>query len=331
GLLTTADDMGRFLSAMLASARGGRSFLKAGTVAEMWRRQNGKQKADLDFSVGLGWWLGPVDSLPGETVVVHGGDWLPFCSLALVLPERDLAIFVMANSLEGDSSMSLEPLALELLRAFAASERGVELGRAEAAGPSRPVPADLRARLVGDWASLAGLIRIGEAGGRLKIGFAGKTFDAALRTDGRVEMQLRLLGCKLPVAALEEFQLSAEESEGRPLLGFRSHGILLSACERVAPVEPGPEWRARVGRYRLVNAAEGLVRDVELGLSPEGYLTLRYKFFGGPRPREYPLAVLDGKRAILMGSGRNLGESVVAELREGRERLRWSGFLLERR
>ena len=331
GLLTTARDMGRFLSAMLAVNAGKPGLVVKGTLASMWTRQNGSLAEDLDFRIGLGWWLGPFDNLPGEKVVAHGGDWLPFLSLAIILPERDLAIFIMANSLAGSGSMTLEDLALSTARSFAASERGAELPASPPVTTSRAIPIALQSAVTGDWTSLMGLVRIRRAHGGLRVHFTGKWFDCVLRSDGRLGLEARLLGIKLPVAELDEYSLSAETVNGQGVLGFRCHGILVSVCHRVQDAPVDAAWKARVGAWQIpASDADGLVQGVELRMDEAGRLLLSYRFFGSPRPREYPLETLSPSRARLMGSGRALGESLVVE-GEGRDQhLIWSGFHLTR-
>jgi CubicO group peptidase (beta-lactamase class C family) len=331
GMITTASDMGRFLSAMLAIEQGLPGILSKETLSSMWTRQNGGVAEDLDFRIGLGWWLGPFDSLPGERVVVHGGDWLPFLSLAMIFPERGLAIFVMANSLDGSGSMTLEDLALAVGRSFIESERGAVLPEAPPVMTSREIPADMRSAVTGDWTSMAGILRVREEKGGLRVNFAGKWFDCVLRSDGRLGMEARLLGIRLPVAELDEYSLSAETLDGKRLLGFRCHGILLSVCQRVLEAPVDAAWKARAGAWSLPEAdAGGLVQGVELEVDADGRLLLKYRFFGNPVPREYPVETLSESRARIMGSGRALGESLIIDGRGNDERLVWSGFRLVR-
>jgi CubicO group peptidase (beta-lactamase class C family) len=331
GMLTTANDMGRFLSQMLALRRGKPGLLSSQTLTAMWTRQNGAVAEDLGFRIGLGWWLGPFDSLPGEELVVHGGDWLPFLSLVMILPQRDLAVFIMANSLDGSGSMTLEDLAMAAARSFAKSERGAELSAAPPLTTSRRIPAGVGAAVTGDWSSMAGMLRIREEGGGLRVNFAGKWFDCVWRSDGRLGFEARILGFTLPVAELAEYSLSAETVNGEPALGFRCHGILLSVCRRVHSAPVDAAWKGRVGPWKIpAGEATDLVQGVELTLDNQGRLLLCYRFFGSPVPRVYPLETLSETRARLMGSGRGLGESLVVEGDGIDERLVWSGFHMVR-
>ena len=156
GLLTTARDMDRFLSAMLAISDGKPGLLSKKTLASMWTRQNGSIAEDLDFKIGLGW------------------------------------------------------LALSAARSFVASERGAELPAALIIATSREIPIALQSAVTGDWTSMVGLVRIRQAKRGLRVNFAGKWFDCVLRRDGRLGIEARLLGIKLPVAELDEYSLSAE-------------------------------------------------------------------------------------------------------------------------
>jgi CubicO group peptidase (beta-lactamase class C family) len=331
GLLTTARDMGRFLSAMLAIQGGKAGILRTGTLTSMWSRQNGGIDADLDFSIGLGWWLGPFDSLPGEKIIAHGGDWLPFVSLAMIFPERDLAIFIMANSLDGSGSMTLEDLAVSTATSFAASERGVTMRVAPPITTSREIPVALRSAVTGDWTSMAGVLRIRQANGGLRVNFAGKWFDAVARSDGRLGLEARILGIRLPVAELDEYSLSAETVSGHRALGFRCHGILLSVCQEVGETPVDAAWKARVGAWAIpASQASTLVEGVALTTDDAGRLLLSYRFFGNPTPREYPLETLSPTRARLQGSGRGLGESLVVDGEGADQRLMWSGFSMTR-
>jgi CubicO group peptidase (beta-lactamase class C family) len=282
GMLTTARDMGRFLSAMLAISKGQPGILRPETLASMWTRQNGGVAEDLDFSIGLG-------------------------------------------------SMTLEDLALAAARSFAASERGVQLPASPAVTTDRRIPSALQSAVSGDWTTMAGLLRIRPVKSGLRVNLAGKWFDAVLRSDGRLGLEARLLGIKLPVAELGEYSLSAETVDGEGVLGFRGHGILLSVCHRVRDTAVDSAWKARVGPWKIpASEAGSLVQGVELKMDDAGRLLLRYRFFGNPRPREYPLETLSASRARLMGSGRSLGESLVVEGEGPDQRLIWSGFHLTR-
>jgi hypothetical protein len=269
--------------------------------------------------------------MPGEKIVVHGGDWLPFLSLAMIFPERDLAIFIMANSLDGSGSMTLEDLALSTARSFAASERGAALPATPSVTTSRDIPAALQSAVTGDWASMVGLMRIKQERGGLRVNFAGKWFDCVLRSDGRLGLEARILGITLPVAELEEYTLSAETLNGKGLLGFRCHGILLSVCQRVQDAPVDAAWKARVGAWKIpASDSSSLVEGVALRMDEAGRLLLSYRFFGNPTPREYPVETLSPARARLMGSGRALGESLMVEGEGPDERLIWSGFHMAR-
>ena len=105
-LNTTAVDMGKFMQSMLASYNSDEGLLSQDTVKEIFAPSNVGVPADLDFQIGLTWWIVDFQKLPDEFIVGHGGDLPPYHSLLIMLPERNISICVMVNSIEGVGSFS---------------------------------------------------------------------------------------------------------------------------------------------------------------------------------------------------------------------------------
>ena len=76
-LNTTAVDMGKFMQSMLASYNYDEGLLSQNTVKEIFEPSNVGVPADLDFQIGLTWWIVDFQKLPGEFIVGHGGDLPP--------------------------------------------------------------------------------------------------------------------------------------------------------------------------------------------------------------------------------------------------------------
>jgi hypothetical protein len=134
---------------------------------------------------------------------------------------------------------------------FSASERGAKLPPSPTVTTSRKIPTALKDAVTGDWASMMGLIRMRQEKGGLRVHFAGRWFDAVLRSDGRLGMEAHFLGFKLPVAELEEYSVSLESVDGQSLLGFRCHGILLSTCQKVESIPRDDAWKGRLGSWEI--------------------------------------------------------------------------------
>jgi CubicO group peptidase (beta-lactamase class C family) len=91
-LITTADDAGRYLAAVLSGgALDGARILGERSIAQMWAPAF--HVADtLDY--GLGWFLSRQEGLDA---VVHPGELLTMGSMFVVVPERRLGVAVLAN------------------------------------------------------------------------------------------------------------------------------------------------------------------------------------------------------------------------------------------
>jgi CubicO group peptidase (beta-lactamase class C family) len=166
GALTTADDVGRYLRALLnGGTLDGARVLGPEPVKAMWTPQfrTGEKTA-----VGLGWMLEDVDGEPGWTWT---GDVGTSSSVFLVLPERSLGVAVIANS---DAPASLNQLAQALVAIALGGEppvapATVDVAHLPTAEPDRST-----------WDSYAGLytrerdaVRVSRVGDHLVASIAG--------------------------------------------------------------------------------------------------------------------------------------------------------------
>ncbi len=259
-LNVSAEDMGRFITAVIASARGGSgtqpggkdTLLDAGAQLEMWKRQNEGCSLDFDFSIGLGWWLLELPELRGERLVGHGGDLDSFHALLVVDPARSLGAFVMVNSAKGLGSFSLSGIAAEALGAFGAVTGGAE-GGASSAPEEAPMPAGLSSRLEGNFATGFGLVAMKPAAKGLSLRAFGMKLAGRYRDDGSIGISLRILGMKLPVPVLEQLSIKSERIGDETILCFRAGGSLLAIGRKIGAPELDPAWIARVGKWVAID------------------------------------------------------------------------------
>lgn len=96
GVISSANDMLRWIELQLGKGefRGQRLF-EAGVVQETWRPHNAFRR----FSAyGLGWSLGEKAGMP---VVSHGGGYDGMYSRVVMVPESNLGIVILTNSMTG--------------------------------------------------------------------------------------------------------------------------------------------------------------------------------------------------------------------------------------
>lgn len=98
GLITTPNDMGRWLLAHINGGRlRGRQVLPAAAIAESHRAMvpmSGGSRGLQNIGFGLGW---RVSLLDGDTLLEHGGGFTGFATHMSVMPHRRIGVAVMAN------------------------------------------------------------------------------------------------------------------------------------------------------------------------------------------------------------------------------------------
>lgn len=307
-LSTTAIDMGIFLQSMLRSYNSGEGLLSQQTVKEMFTPSNTGVPFDLDFQIGLTWWIVDFQKLPGEFIVGHGGDLPPYHALVIMLPERDISVFVMVNSVEGVGSFSLTQMVTEAVRTFLKPEVQWPLAPAPEASPIMEIPASVKSRLLGYYASPVGLSEIKETGNKLKIYTFNKWFDVYYHEDETLTLGYKLFGLfplKMPV--FEEISISMENIGEDPAINLRIQGILISPAVKIDPQPITPEWLSRIGRYESVRSeVMPQYTDFKLEIDKNsGFLCLYVK--NTKEWSKFPLQVINQDSAQLMGIGRSLG------------------------
>ena len=319
--LTSAEDMAKFLSAVISSANGTECGpLAPSTQREMWSRQNDGVVLDLDFAIGLGWWLTPLQSLPGESIVQHGGDLDPFCAFVGIAPPRSLGVFVMANSAKGFGSLTLgNGVAADVLREFARAKGGPAMAAEPPAPAHAPMPPDLAARFVGNYATPMGLLSIKKRGRTFAVKSVGKWMEGYYRTNGSFGLRAKVLGVELPIAALKELSLTPESVGGQTAVAFRACGTLLGVGLRVKPGTPSSAWLSRSGAWAPIERERAPeIRRARLDLDRgTGLFLLSLKFQMGDLA--HPLRVISDREAIFEGAGRNLGTTVSVSEENGVE------------
>ena len=328
-LNTSAADMGIFLQSILASYRSDDGLLASETTKEMFTTSNKSVAADLNFKIGLTWWVIDFKKLPGEYIVGHGGDLPPYHALALVLPERDLSVFIMVNSVDGVGSFSLADIAAESIRTFAKSKGQLPIPDALEKSPVMDIPANIKADLPGYYASPAGLSEIKVSGNTLKMYAFNQWLDVYYHADNTLTLGYKLLGIfplKMPV--FDELSVSLEDSGSTPAINLRLQGVLISPALKIQPTPIDPSWTERCGRYEALGT-EVMPHYTDFKIEVDkksGFLCLFTKSDG--QWSKFPLETKNANSAQLMGTGRGLGGVIRAENGKGGEILRFLNFEL---
>ncbi|MBI5015054.1 MAG: beta-lactamase family protein [Deltaproteobacteria bacterium] len=337
GLNTTVLDLSRFVRMVFGSGQWrGQTVLQPKSVAEMLRPQNKDAPLDLDFRVGLSWFLtgvGDIDIRDAGTVAYHAGATLFHRSLIVTLPEHKLAVIVLANS--PSASPVLGRVATEVLRLALFAKTGLRPTEEDAArgspqGADGPNPDTW----TGWYATVFGLVEVASTGPAHRVEMLGRSFRLIPRGDDEFGLRYSFLGF-LPIraAGLDRVRLSRAEVLGHDMLVARSGGRSLPVGEKIAPAPIPDSWEGRLGEYEVdgLGADRPLLERISLRRRG-GFLILEITaplLFGNPTAQA--LAPVSETEAIVLGFGRNSGETVRAIRKNGSEFLVYAGYVLKRK
>ncbi len=336
GLNASAAGVARFLTMMLARGEvDGHRILLPESVDEMLRAQNAGVPLDLDVRVGLGWMLSAFGQwrLDGAgTVAHHAGATDLFHAQLYLLPDQRLGVVVLANSAEAGrvvEHVAAETLALALeARTGHRANHPPPVPKAE-----RPATAEERADFTGDYTTLAGPVHISAQGERLRARALGHDFDLRPRTDGSFGLSHEVLGLfPVDLGMLGEIGFRRRMVAGRELLVGKVGGREIRVGERLPAPPPSPAWRARLGRYVLLDGGEDhrFVDAVELA-EDGGFLLLRFHAVDALF-EQHPVIVqpLSDDEAWLLQDLAGRGERLRWSQESGEDRLWIAGYTFAR-
>jgi len=331
GLATTAIDLGRFLQASFNSGSfAGKSVWSENSGREWVRVQNADVALDLDRDIGLGWQLSGVDLAGGGMVASRVGATLLHRSRIAMLPQHKLGIAILSNST--NSFRAQESIENELLALALEIKTGISQPKE---GPtSTPLPAPVAA-FAPVYATNIGLISVRPDGANYRANVMGWDLKLTPRKDQWYTIEYSFFGF-IPI----KLDWIADVAVAPVQVAGRSAVSLLYKNQRslfgidYAPREPDKAWLARVGRYEAV-ARDELLDQMEVTsgeLKIEGrQLVFAYRLpWKLPLTLSVPIQPLDAETAIIPGLGTGLNETVRVVKTGDQERLRYSGYELER-
>lgn len=327
GLNTSTADMGRLLRAILAggSLDDARVIGKE-TLEEMFESQNRNISLDLDIVNGLGWFL-EQDSIAGAGAVIrHGGTTLSYGGEVIILPDKGLAVVVLANA-EGSRGVASKLGESILSRVLQTNPEAVptDIFIAEL----EKVVEDFQpAEMAGNYATDFGLISIRPKDAKLCACIVEETFDLIPYPNGWFGIGQSARG-SLPGSfkSLAEMQFQTQVVEGREVVVAKKGDKRIVLGEKIPPTPVPASWMERVGSYEVTNPdTEFPLEEPELKLR-DGQLCMSYKLPRlSPKTIQVPLRAISDTEAIILGLGRTRGETLRVIKTAGEERLRYSGF-----
>ena len=331
-LYASAMDLSRFIQMVFAHGIAGHEkILNSGTLSEMLRPQNGHVLLDLDFQIGLGWFLNDVDIKNAGLVASHGGASSLFYSQLITLPEHKLGVVVLANS--STARYLVDHIAEETLKLALETKTGIK--QPETKKPSRePVSPWSTLALKdfeGHYATGPRIYKVSTRGDRLYTRLMGRSVRLVPHGSGMFSIQYRLFGfIPVKLGPLEELTFSLERIAGREILVLHHDGKKYLLGEKIEPPSIPDAWLKRLGDYELVNTGDyfPLIENVNLRVEDNLLIvditTPKLGALGFERWRAAMSPVSDTE-AIILGLGRSMGETIHVVTKSGEERLLYSG------
>ena len=337
GLNASVLDLSHFLSMVFAEGRAGEAqILRPESIREMLRPQNTAAPFDFNFHTGLGWMLstlGPSTIQGAGTVAHHAGATVHYRAQLYALPEHKLGVVVLANT--SSAGRSVDRIAIEALTLALQAKRGIRQPPPlkSTALPAEWPLAQLQA-YVGEYTSLAGHLHIHLDGGQLRADALGRSFNLLPRSDGRLGMQYKLLGLMaVDLGSLDAVGFSLRRVNGREVLVGSVGDQDMLIGERVDPPADITPWRARLGRYEIVNAGDDHTSVDRAALREEnGVLVAELAITDQPGPPSHiVLQPLSADTALLLGPLADSGETLRCAVGiGGADECITSGYVLRR-
>jgi CubicO group peptidase (beta-lactamase class C family) len=337
-LYASATDLSRFIQMIFANGAAGRQrILKPETLSEMLRPQNNHVPLDLDFRIGLGWFLNDVDIENAGLVASHGGALSLFYSQLIILPEHKLGVVVLANS--SSARGVVNRVTEETLKLALEAKTGIT--QPEVAKPlHEPIPPWSEKVLKdyeGHYATGLRVYTVTAKGDRLYTRLLGLPVELVPHGIGKFSIQYRLFGF-LPIKAkqLEGLQFSLTRIKGHEVLVLHHKGKKYLLGEKIESRPIPDAWLKRVGDYELVNPDDYFPLIEKADLSYENNLLLldvTTPMLGALGTERWRFAIrpVSQTEAVVLGLGRNMGETIHVVTESGEERLRYSGCEFRRK
>ncbi|VAX09280.1 hypothetical protein MNBD_GAMMA26-364 [hydrothermal vent metagenome] len=317
-LAATADDMGKFMIALL---NDGAEILQPQSLQEMFRQQNAGSPLDGPIKVGLSFFINDLDGkINARRNISHAGGLEGHQALMVSLPDDDLAIAVMTNSNAG--MKLIYQLADDVLAAAYHVKTGETLPEIE-----KPKTISLSQKQLGAYVGYYVtpydadvLWRIYTKKGKFLVRAGSTTLELVPHEGGVFSLQYKLFGfIPLDLEELRDVWLHGAIVGDLPHFWLNTLGVFLS------PVDPVPvlqSWKDLVGEYKVDNLNDESV------LKESGAVIKWDKKSGFLLINGRPVRTINDRYAVYMGNARGFGGTIE---RLSGDRLYYSGLIYSRK
>jgi len=315
-------DLAQFVKCMLAFETDAETkLISAESYQEMIKKQNTNIDLDLDFSIGLAWWLNKPKQLDyAGDVISHGGDTEAFHSMLSILKDKKLGVIVLTNTDRGAAIRS--DLSFKILASALKHKEGLEKNTENTNKPTMAKNLSWYKTFSGDYASPIGILSLKSKSKFLKTKIQGIPINLYPMSDSSFLAKINLLGIKIPLQN-EKFYFKVFGADSVLAMNNEILG------QKIQVSEFDTLWNQYLGKYKNNEIGNNRFypEDVEL-FRQENYLIIKMTVYG--QKLSLLLETISDKHAKIKGLGRNMQEYIYLKENNGRIYLEYSGFSLEK-
>ncbi|MCB1190680.1 MAG: beta-lactamase family protein [Leptospiraceae bacterium] len=312
----------------------GKQVIHPATLSEMTKVQNTEVPLDMDFKIGLGYWI---HHIGGKLAIFHGGDLPPFHAFLMMLPEEKIGAVVLVNSGNNTIDGTLWEIVSKSIELTFEEKFNNKLPIAKNDNSSpTPLTNDELNNYAGNYATMMGLIKVERSGNKLKINLFNTNFELMPMGIDLFFLEYKILGIiPIEIEALKNLSLSFQKIRNEIVLGVRAGDILIGMGTKIQSSTIPESWKKRIGKYKVLNQTNSdPIRKFEIEYNKdENLLLVKVSMkLGTEMEISAPIKPVSTTEAILMGKGRNLGETirVTNNHPELKELLEYSGYQFQK-
>jgi len=331
-LVSSVRDISRLMMMVFGGGQvGGQRIIKPETLAEMLRPQNVGVPLDFDARIGLAWFLGPRGLDYAGPVASHDGGTIGYISTLICLPKHKLGAVVLTNSDTG--GMVAGQIVRGALKVMVETKTGTKPPDKKAGQEPRVVswPAEQLKGYEGHYVTPFGLIEVKRGWGWLHTKLGGTSFRLLPLADDQLLPRYYLLGLiPIRVEAIDGMTFSLADVAGRQILVVHKDGRRALIGEKIERPSVPERWRRLAGKYEITNRAKdfSLVRAMRMRYR-DGFIVMALTM-QGDQPLVLPIRAVSDTEGIIMGTGRARGDTVFVGSQDGRDTIRYSGYVFRK-
>ena len=326
GLYSNVVDLGQFMKMVFGNGKSNDvQILEPQNLAEMFTPQNETIALDLDFRIGLGWFLSGLNLENGGRIGWHTGGTIMFHSQLIVLPEHKLGVVVLSNSYT--ARRVVDRVSLETIRTALETKTALKQDQEKNNDEKRscsPSEESLDDH-VGYYATTdMNLLAVNKVGEQLRATFEDRSFQLVPLADGCFKIQYKLLGL-IPIILneLEDIRVSFAEINDLEVIVVHQHGERNLLGEKISPYDTSRVWLNRIGTYEICNLGTDRLnfKDVHLKYHDQ-LLVIDFTIpFFLDSDKSLVLKPISDTEAVILGLGSNMGETIRVVVSDGEEHL----------